>query len=122
MVNAPKQSFSPLPAGKYGKSAKHSTRRHHQADEGKSGLVAERVRALGALRSLRSKKKLAAEKRQETHFLSNEEKEKWIEDFVERETAVARKRVQDAETALMQDMTTAEHECATTGKPETTFE
>jgi len=71
--------------------------------------VAERVRALGALGSLRSKKKLAAEKRQETHFLSNEEKEKWIEDFVERETAVARKRVQDAVTALMRDMTTAEN-------------
>jgi Uri superfamily endonuclease len=35
--------------------------------------------------------KLAAEKRQERHFLSNQEKEKWIEDFVERETAVARK-------------------------------
>ena len=122
MVNAPKMNFSPLPAGKYGKSTKKSTRRRHQANEGKSGLVAERVRALGALRSLRSKKKLAAEKRQETHFLSNEEREKWIEDFVERETAVARKRVQDAETAIMQDMTTAENGGATTGKPETTFE
>jgi hypothetical protein len=77
---------------------------------------------LGALRGLRSKKKLAAEKRQETHFLSNEEKEKWIEDFVDRETAVARNCVQDAETAIMQDMTTAENECATTGKPETMFE
>jgi len=41
---------------------------------------------------------------------------------VERETAVARKRVQDAETAIMQDMTTAENGGATTGKPETTFE
>jgi len=73
MVNAPKKNFSPLPAGKYGISKKKSTRRRHQANEGKSGLVAERVRALGALRSLRSKKKLAAEKRQETLFLSNEE-------------------------------------------------
>jgi len=36
------------------------------------------------------------------HFLSNEVKEKWIEDYVERETAEARKRVQDAETAIMQ--------------------
>jgi len=122
MVNAPKKNFSPLPAGKYGKSTKHSIPRRHQANEGKSGSVAERVRPLGALHSLRSKKKLAAEKRQQTHFLSNEEKEKWIEDFVERVTAVARKRVQDAETALMRDMTTAENECATTGKPETTFE
>jgi len=84
--------------------------------------VAERVQALGALGSLRSKKKLAAEKRQETHYLSNEEKQKWIEDSVERETAVARKRVQDADTVTMQDMTTAENGCATTGKPETTFE
>jgi hypothetical protein len=66
--------------------------------------------------------KLAAEKRQETHFLINEEKEEWIDNFVQRETAVARKRVQDSETAIMQDMTTTENECATTGKPETTFE
>jgi len=41
---------------------------------------------------------------------------------VERETAVARKRVQDAETAIMQDMTTAETGGTTTGMPETTFE
>jgi len=114
MVNAPNMDLSPVPAGKYGKSTKHSTRRGHQANEGKSGLVAHRVRALGALRSLRSKRKLAAEKRQETHFLSNEEKEKWIEDIVERETAVARTRVHDPETALMRDMRTAENECATT--------
>jgi hypothetical protein len=30
------------------------------------------------------------------HFLSNEEKEKWIEDYVDRDTAGARKRVEDA--------------------------
>ena len=71
---------------------------------------------------LRSKQKLAAEKRQETNFFRNEEKEKWIKDFVERETAVARKRVQDAETVIMQDMTTADKKCATTGKPKTMFE
>jgi hypothetical protein len=44
-------------------------------------------------------------------LLSNEKKEKWIEEYVERETDVARKRVQDIETAIMQemkDMTTAE--------------
>jgi len=35
---------------------------------------------------------------------------------------VARKRGQDAETAIMQDMTTAENGGATTGKPETMFE
>jgi len=76
IVNAPKNNISPLPAGKYGKSTKQSTRRRHQANEGKSGMVAGRVRAVGALRSLRSKRKLAAEKRQEMHFLSNEEKQK----------------------------------------------
>jgi hypothetical protein len=69
----------------------------------------ERVRALGALHSLRSKKKLAVEKQQETHFLSNEEKEKWIEDFVERETAGARKRVEDAEAAVQQEQDNITH-------------
>jgi len=103
MVNAPKKNLSPLPAGKYGKSTKHSTRRRHQANKGRGGLEAERVRALGALLSLRSKKKLAAEKRRETHLLSNEERQKCIEDYVDRETAVARKWVQDAKTAMMQE-------------------
>jgi hypothetical protein len=41
---------------------------------------------------------------------------------VERETDVARKPVQDAETAIMQVMTTAETGGVTTGNPETTFE
>jgi len=125
MVNAPKTNFSPLPAGRYGTSTKRSTQRRHHANEGKSGLEAERVRALGALRSLRFKKKLAAEKRQETHFLSNEEKEKWIEDYVERETAGARKRVEDAEAAVQEeqdDMTHAEIAGLTPREPEKTFE
>jgi hypothetical protein len=69
--------------------------------------------------------KLAAEKRQETHFLSNEEKEKWIEDFVERETAGARKRVEETEAAVQQEqdnMTHAELAGLTSRKPEKTFE
>jgi len=44
---------------------------------------------------------------------------------MERETAVARKRVEDAETAIKQeqdDMRNAEKEGLTTTKPETTFE
>jgi len=125
MVNDLKNYFSPLLAGKYGKLTKQSTRRRHQANESKRGLEAERVRALGAVRSLRFRKMLSAENRRETHFLSNEEREKWIEAYVERQTAVARKRVQDAETAIMQelkDMTSAESMGATTRKPETTFE
>jgi len=77
------------------------------------------------LRSLRSKRKLAAEKRRETHFLSNGEKEKWIEDYVERETAGARKRVEDAEVAVQQEqdhMTHAEIARLTSREPEKTFE
>ena len=87
-------------------------------------MEAERVRALGALCSLRSKKKLSAEKRWETRSLSNKEKEKWIEDYVARETAVARKRVQDAETAIMQEqehMRNVEKARSSTSKLETTF-
>jgi hypothetical protein len=44
-----------------------------------------------------------AEKREATNILSNEEKEKSIKDYVVRETAVARKRVNDAETAIKQE-------------------
>jgi hypothetical protein len=46
-------------------------------------------------------------------------------DYLERETAVVRKQVQDAETAMMQelkDMTTGKSAGATTTKPGTTFE
>jgi len=103
MVHALKKNFSPLPAGKYGKLTKRSTQRHHQANDGQSSLEADKVRALGALRSLRAKKKLAAEKVQETHFLSSEEKEQWIEHYVGRETTGARKRVEDAEAAIRQE-------------------
>jgi len=89
MVNAPNKNLSPLPAGTHGESAQKSTPQRHQANQGRSGWEAERVRALGAVRSLRSEKKLSAQKWQETHFLSNEEKDKWIEDYVDRETTVA---------------------------------
>jgi len=125
MVNALKTNRSPVPAVKYGKSTKQSTQQRHQANEGKSGLEAERVRALGALHSLRSKKKLAAEIKRYMHFLSIEETEQWMEDYVERETAVARKRVEDAETAIKQkqeDMSNVEKAGLTTREPEKTFE
>jgi len=59
------------------------------------------------------------------HILSNQEKGKWIEDYVERETAGARKRVEDAEAAVPQeqdDMTQAEIAGLTSGEPEKTFE
>jgi len=66
-------------------------------------LEAERVRALWALRSIGSKKMLAAVIESETHFLGNEEKEKSIQEYVDKETAVARKQVEDAERAIKQD-------------------
>jgi len=125
MVNALKKNCSPLPAGRYSKSTKLSTQRCHQGNECKSGLEGERIRALGALCSLRSKKKLAAEKRRETHFLSNEEKETWIEDYIKRETAGARKRVEDAEPAVQQeqdDMSHAGIAGLTSREPEKMFE
>jgi hypothetical protein len=125
MVNSPKKNFSPLPAGKYGKSTNRSTQRRHQANEGNSGFDAEQDRALGALRSLRSKKKFASEKRQETNFLNNKEKQKWIKDYVERETNVARMQVKDTETSIVQeqeDIRGAESEGMTCGEPSQAFE
>ena len=74
---------------------------------------------------MRSKKKFAAEKRREMHFLSNQEKEKWIEDYVERETAGARKRVEDPEAAVQQEqdnMTHAELAGLSSRNPEMMFE
>jgi len=125
LVNALKKNFSPLLAGRNGKLTQRSTQQRHQANEGKSGFEVQVVRAIGALRSLRSKKWLVAENRRETHFLSNEEKETWIEDFVERETTGARKRVEDAEAAVQQeqdDIRNNELAGLTSRKPEKTFE
>jgi len=68
---------------------------------------------------------LAAEKQRETHFLSNEENEKWIEDYVERETAGTRKRVEDAEAGVQQeqdDMTHAQIAGLISREPEKMFE
>jgi hypothetical protein len=109
MVNAPKKNFSPLLAGRYGKSTNWSTHRRPRANAGKSGLEAKRVRTLGALSSLRSKKKIAEEKRHETHCLSNEEKDKSIEDYIEKETSGARNRVEEAEAAVQQELDNMKH-------------
>jgi len=125
MINALKKNLSPRPSGKWGKLTKCSTQRHHQANEGKSGLAAEWVPVLRALRSFLSETKLAARKRRETHCLSHEEKEQLIEDYAEREIAVARKHVEDAETAIEQEqdgMRNVEKVGLTTTKPETTLD
>jgi len=83
------------------------------------------VRALGVLHSLQSKKLLAVEKRQEMNILSNEEKEWWFEDYVDRDTAVASEPVKDAETATWQkqeQMNNADGVGLSTRNPEISFE
>jgi len=120
MVNAPNKMYSPLPADKYGKSTNQSTGQHQQAIEGKSGFEADGVRALRALCSLRSKKKIATDRRQQTNIMDTKEKENWIQDYVEWETAVARKQVQDAEPAIQQEqenMRSAESGGLTSSEP-----
>jgi len=65
-------------------------------------MEGEIVRAFRALHSLQSKMKVLAENRRECHYLSNEKKDYWIKDYVDRQTTVARKPDQDAETAIIQ--------------------
>jgi hypothetical protein len=58
------------------------------------------------------------------HFLSNEENEKWTEDEVERESAGARKRVEDTAAAVQkeqEDIQNAENVGLTNREPEKTF-
>jgi len=123
MVKVLKRNFSPIPVGRYGKLTEWSNQRRHQAKKCKRSLEVAIVWTLGALHSLRSKKKLAANKQRETHFLSNEEKEKWNQDYIERETAGARKRGEDAEVAIRQeqeDTEAAQNTGLTTREPEKT--
>jgi len=125
MVNALKKNLSPLPPAKHCKSTQRSTSQRHQANEGDSCLEAEWVRAVGALRSLGSNKKLAAVKRWKTHSANKKEMDKWIKDHVDSETTVARKRVEDAETAIkleQQEMRNADKAVLTTTNPGTLFE
>jgi len=58
-------------------------------------------------------------------FLSNGEKEKWIQDHVERETAGARKQVEDTDTVVQQgqeDTRKAENDRLTNRESEKTFQ
>jgi hypothetical protein len=66
-----------------------------------------------------------AERRLEKNFLNNKEKEKWIKDDMERETAVARKRVEDAETPItleQEDMRSVKSGRLTSKEPRQMFE
>jgi hypothetical protein len=102
------KNFSGLPAAKFGKSDKRSTMKHHRANQGKSGDDAKWVRPLGALCSLRFKKRYAADLWPEIQFFDQEEKNKWIEKFVEKKMAVIRQRVAEAEVAIERERERAE--------------
>jgi len=59
------------------------------------------------------------------HISNDEEEEKWIEDYLDGETAVARELVENAETAIkneLEDMRNAEKAGLTTTNPETESE
>jgi len=120
-----KKNLSPLPAGKYGQLTECCTWQRDKPNGGKSGLDADRVPTIGWLRILRSNMMLAAGREQEKHSSTNEEKEKWINDLVDRKTAVAPVRGEDAEIAIKQeqeDMRNAEKAGLTTTYPDTTFD
>jgi hypothetical protein len=116
-----KKNLKPLPAGKHGKSKKASTLRRHRCNEGKSAHEAERIRALNALRSLRSKKRLAAAKKKEVKDMDEEERGRWIDDYVEKETRVARQRVEAADAAVKADMEKV-YDPKTVDEPKKTFQ
>jgi len=87
-------------------------------------MVTNRLRILKLLRSLWSETTLAAKRRRETKSFSNHKKQKWIEDYVDRDATVARKRVEETETAIQQaedDMSWAEIEGLRGQKPEKIF-
>jgi len=121
MVNVPTTNLATHPVSQYCKSTKCSTWWRHQSNQRKSGLQSERFWARGALCILGSEEKLWVSHKREMHFLSNAEKDKWIEDDVERGTAVARRLVEDADTAIKQeqdDMGSLENAGLTTRKPQ----
>jgi hypothetical protein len=77
------------------------------------------------LHNIQSKKKLAGEKSWETHFFSNKDRDEWIKDCLQRQTAVATMQVHDAERAMMQEQGhqgNDEKGLSTTTTPEITFQ
>jgi hypothetical protein len=90
-------------------------------NEGKSSFAAQTVQAHAALRRLRPKKKRVAETQREAQFVSNDPKEKLIENNVKRESARARKGVEDVEAMIWQkqeNTEAAENTGLTTTEPE----
>lgn len=99
MVDSSKKNYSPLPAGKYGRSDNPATVKRHRTNAGKSGIESERIRAHNNLRALKCKKRKKAEGSEEIRDMDSDQRDKWIEDYVERETAAARKRAEEADLA-----------------------
>jgi len=96
-----------------------------RANEGKSSLDGKAVRAFPALHSVWSKKRLVPKKQREKHYMSDEEKQQWIQHYVERETAGAWKWVEDAEAPITQeqdDTETAENAGLRTREPKRIFQ
>jgi len=125
MNNTSKMNISPYPAVIYSKLTENTTRGRHQANDGKSGSNVDGAGAHQGLRSLRSNKKPAVERQQDTHFIRNEKQPTSIGEYVNREAAVARKWVQVGETAIMQeqkDTWEAENAQLRTREPERMFQ
>lgn len=100
MVNDRKKKFSLLLVGKCIKSTIPSARRCHQANESNRGLDGDSSGAHGALRSVRSNKKIAVQTLREMHFVSKEEQVKSIDDCMETESTLGTKLGTDTETAI----------------------
>src|SRR6187551_3430319 len=99
MVDLPKKNYNPLPTGKFGRLDNPATLKRHRTNSGKSGVESERIRAHNSLHSLKYKKRRKAAESNEIRFMTKKEREKWIENYVERETATARKRAEEADSA-----------------------
>ena len=92
-VTFAKMNLLPLHAAKYGILTMRSTWQCQKENKYKNGLDATQVPAIGEFCSFQLKTKLAVEERKETNILHNNQKKKLIENCVDRETEVAKKRV-----------------------------
>jgi len=124
MANAPKKNFSPLPVGKYGNSTSGSPNDIVMWMMAKAAWRQKESKRMGHCAACDPQRSLGP-RNYDTHFFCNEENETWIDDSVERGTAGARMRVEDAEEAVQQkqeDMKNVENVGLTNREPEKTFQ
>jgi hypothetical protein len=100
MDTASNENVLLLLAEKGSTSTMHRAGQYPPPNQCKCSLEAHTVWILRALCSLQFSKMIVAKARREMIFLSNQEKEKWIQHYVQRKTAMARKGVKDTETAI----------------------